>query len=265
MRLFFLSFLLVALFVNESSARGFLENVNRALEKASQDIGKTVDKATLDTGKTIEKAGNDAGKAAEKAVLDVVEKSKKSGSVATDIEVKDAGEAANKAVQEATKIIEKTLHDAELARNDRRVQSANSRLFLKDLVDKDDEELLALSLAADPCLEVECHGVRPDIARQAVNVIRAQKQIEVDLGVRRQQVWAAGFSAIIAMLSLVISIRSYVRSGKRDPNLAEPARTTAAKRPLTTLTAHAKCLRGLVLKIRMMMAVVILKLLKRHS
>ena len=57
-----------------------------------RDIVKTVEKATQDAVKTVEKAAQDAGKTAEKAV-------------------QDAGKTAEKAVQDTGKTVEKAFHD----------------------------------------------------------------------------------------------------------------------------------------------------------
>ncbi len=126
----------------------------------------------------------------------------------------DTGKAVEKAAQDAGKAVEKA------------GRSIDAQSFVHDLSTKAEDELVSLNLSIDPCSEVDCHGVPSDIARQAVGIVRTQKQNLVDLEVRKSQAWAAVVSAGISFLSLVISILSFVRAGQRTPSRQNSAVAT---------------------------------------
>jgi hypothetical protein len=125
----------------------------------------------------------------------------------------DIGKAVERAAQDTGKAIEKASQDTGHV-VEKGGKLVDPKSLVQDLNSKSDDELLSLTLSADPCSEVDCHGVPSDIARQAVGIVRTQKQTFIDLEVRKSQAWAAVISAAIAFLSLAISIASFVRAGR---------------------------------------------------
>jgi hypothetical protein len=134
--------------------------------------------------------------------------------------VRDTDRAIEKGTQDTGKAIEKgaqaTGHTIE-----KKAFDANS--FIQNLLKKTDDELLSLTLSIEPCSEVDCRGLPNEIARQAITLVRTQKQSEIDLEVRRSQARAAEVSAAMSCLSLIISICSFVRAGRRTPYIPTPA------------------------------------------
>jgi hypothetical protein len=95
--------------------------------------------------------------------------------------------------------------------------------LLENLSHKSDDELLELTF--EPCLEVDCQGLPSDVARQAVNLVRSEKQNQVDLEVRKTQAHAAEVSAAIAGLTLVIAIISLIISLIRSWRQPQPQKS----------------------------------------
>jgi hypothetical protein len=243
-------------------AAGFFEDIShgvgKAIEKAAHDTGNTVEKATHDTGHTIEKAAHDTGNTVEKATYDAgnaIEKATHDTGNTIQGRPLDADPLAPEKVKSSPgQDFEKAMRDTGLVVENspypwigivrHRAQSADqqplnnaaiaakaalaSKTFIDSLVKKPDDELLNLSLTEDLCNIIECFGLTRDIARQAVTLVRTRKETTVDLEIRRTQATSAEFSAAAALLSLVISIASFVRAGRRDAKEPTPAVTPTA-------------------------------------
>jgi hypothetical protein len=96
---------------------------------------------------------------------------------------RDIGRAIEKAAQDTGRAVEKAAQDTG-KEIEKVAKIVDARSFVHDLSTKSDDELVSLILSNDPCSEVDCHGVPTDVARQAVGIVRTQKQNIVDLEVR---------------------------------------------------------------------------------
>ncbi|MFG5121818.1 hypothetical protein [Methylorubrum sp. POS3] len=90
----------------------------------------------------------------------------------------------------------------------------DSAALSKMLVSKSSDELLTLSIEPNICSTINCHGIDAAVVRNLINTVRTDKQLIIDTEIKQIQAWAAIGSAVIATVSLLISIASFIRSGR---------------------------------------------------
>jgi hypothetical protein len=86
--------------------------------------------------------------------------------------------------------------------------------IFSELIKKNDEDLISLSVMSNPCTEIGCRGLARESVLRLISSALLQKQAQSDAVTRQQQALAAIFSACIAFSSLLISIISLLVSYK---------------------------------------------------
>ncbi|MFY9294277.1 MAG: hypothetical protein WAP03_26875 [Methylorubrum rhodinum] len=82
------------------------------------------------------------------------------------------------------------------------------------------EELVSLSSAEDPCMEMDCMGISSNSVAKLVNFALVSKKERIDAIIRQQQAWASIGSLFIAILSLILSTIVFLRSNRTKQKLS---------------------------------------------
>lgn len=197
--------MLLTMATSTALAGGLFGDVTKAVGRATFDAGRAIEKGAHDTGKAVEKATQDAGNSIEKGVQDTGKTIEKGA--------QDTGHVIQKPPADIAAQIGKSTDEPSKPAEIPSQIAADAEAFVQELQAKSESELLTLSYT-DVCSKINCHGVPIAIARQAATDVRVRKHEEVDLNVRRDQVYAAMASAGFSLFSLVVAFASFVRSGR---------------------------------------------------